>query len=143
MRYELLDLIAGLRVRDDLTVLLTTHYLDEAERLCDRIGIMHDGRIVALGSPASLLAGVGDAVIELRTNSERDARQVLSSLRAHDLAGDDAIVVGRTVTVPVRGSERDVNGALAALDLPTIATTTRVPHLDDVYLRLTGERIAA
>jgi ABC-2 type transport system ATP-binding protein len=101
MRYELLDLIAGLRVRDDLTVLLTTHYLDEAERLCDRIGIMHDGRIVALGSPASLLAGVGDAVIELRTSSERDARQVLSSLRAHDLAGDD------------------------------------------VYLRLTGERIAA
>src|SRR4029077_19799815 len=100
MRYELLDLIAGLRVRDDLTVLLTTHYLDEAERLCDRIGIMHDGRIVALGSPASLLAGVGDAVIELRTNSERDARQVLSSLCAHDLAGHDAIVVGRTVTVP-------------------------------------------
>ena len=142
MRYELLDLIAGLRVRDELTVLLTTHYLDEAERLCDRIGIMHDGRIVALGTPASLLAGVGDAVIELRTNGERDAQQVLTSLRAHGIAGDDALVVGRTVTVPIRG-ERDVGSALAALDLPTIATTTRVPHLDDVYLRLTGERIAA
>ena len=143
IRYELLDLIAGLRVRDELTVLLTTHYLDEAERLCDRIGIMHDGRIVALGTPASLLAGVGDVVVELRTGSERDARQVFSVLRAHDLAGDDALVVGRTVTVPVRGRERDLTGVLAALDLPTIAVTTRVPHLDDVYLRLTGESIAA
>jgi len=143
IRYELLDLIAGLRVRDELTVLLTTHYLDEAERLCDRIGIMHDGRIVALGSPASLLAGVGDAVVELRTRSERDARQVFSALRAHDIAGDDALVLGRTVTVPVRGTTRDVSGEVAALDLPTIAITTRVPHLDDVYLRLTGERIAA
>ena len=143
IRYELLDLIAGLRVRDELTVLLTTHYLDEAERLCDRIGIMHDGRIVALGSPASLLAGVGDAVVELRTGSERDARHVLSALRAHDIAGDDALVLGRTVTVPVRGISRDVSGEVAALDLPTIAITTRVPHLDDVYLRLTGERIAA
>jgi ABC-2 type transport system ATP-binding protein len=143
IRYELLDLIAGLRVRDELTVLLTTHYLDEAERLCDRIGIMHDGRIVALGSPASLLAGVGDAVVELRTGSERDARQVFSALRAHDIAGDDALVLGRTVTVPIRGTKRDVSGEVAALDLPTIAITTRVPHLDDVYLRLTGERIAA
>jgi len=143
IRYELLDLIAGLRVRDELTVLLTTHYLDEAERLCDRIGIMHDGRIVALGTPASLLAGVGDEVVELRTGSERDAREVFSVLRAHDLAGDDALVVGRTVTVPVRGRERDLTGALGALDLPTIGVTTRVPHLDDVYLRLTGERIAA
>jgi len=143
IRYELLDLIAGLRVRDELTVLLTTHYLDEAERLCDRIGIMHDGRIVALGTPASLLASVGDEVVELRTGSERDAREVFSVLRAHDLAGDDALVVGRTVTVPVRGRERDLTGALGALDLPTIGVTTRVPHLDDVYLRLTGERIAA
>jgi len=143
IRYELLDLIAGLRVRDELTVLLTTHYLDEAERLCDRIGIMHDGRIVALGTPASLLAVVGDEVVELRTGSERDAREVFSVLRAHDLAGDDALVVGRTVTVPVRGRERDLTGALGALDLPTIGVTTRVPHLDDVYLRLTGERIAA
>jgi len=44
IRTELLDVIAGLRGRDDLTVLLTTHYLDEAERLCDRIAIMHSGR---------------------------------------------------------------------------------------------------
>jgi ABC-2 type transport system ATP-binding protein len=144
MRYELIDLVAALRRADDLTVLLTTHYLDEAERLCDRIGIMHEGRIVACGTPAALLESIGDEVVELRTGTERDATRVLDVLRAHDIAGDDALIVGRTVSVPIRrSSDRDVAAAIASLDLPTIARTTRVPHLDDVYLRLTGERIAA
>src|SRR6202023_967108 len=48
IRHELLDVVAGLRASGDITILLTTHYLDEAERLCDRIAIMHLGRIVAL-----------------------------------------------------------------------------------------------
>src|SRR5205823_9369999 len=59
IRYELLDVIAGLRAETDMTILLTTHYLDEAERLCDRVAIMHDGRIVALDRPAALLAPLG------------------------------------------------------------------------------------
>ena len=49
-RFELLDLIAGLRARSGMTILLTTHYLDEAEQLCDRVAIVHQGRIVALDS---------------------------------------------------------------------------------------------
>src|SRR5205814_571067 len=48
IRSELLDVIAGLRKRSELTLLLTTHYLDEAERLCDRVAITHKGEIVAL-----------------------------------------------------------------------------------------------
>jgi ABC-2 type transport system ATP-binding protein len=144
MRYELIDLIAGLRNDDELTVLLTTHYLDEAERLCDRIGIIHEGRIVTIGTPTELLESIGDEVIELRTSTERAAAEVLGRLRAHGIAGDDALIVGRTVSVPIRRSgTRDVAATLAGLDLPTTAMTTRVPHLDDVYLRLTGERIAA
>ncbi len=144
IRYELLDLIAGLRNDDDLTVLLTTHYLDEAERLCDRIGIIHEGEIVALGTPASLLATIGDRVVELRAASEHDARAALTALRAQGIAGDDALLVGRTLTLPQRDeAPHDVAAAVATLDLPIDATTTRAPHLDDVYLRLTGERIAA
>src|SRR5262249_3400898 len=142
--YELIRLVAALRHSDDLTVLLTTHYLDEAERLCDRIGIMHDGSIVACGSPAALLRTVGDEVVELRTASDHDAVAVLDVLRAQGIDGGDARIIGRTVSVPIRRSpDRDVAALLAVLDLPTIARTTRVPHLDDVYLRLTGERIAA
>jgi ABC-2 type transport system ATP-binding protein len=144
IRYELLDLIAGLRRDDELTVLLTTHYLDEAERLCDRIGIMHEGELVAVGSPSSLLATIGEAVLELRTDSVEDASVVLAALQRHGMAGEDALIVGRTVTLPVpRDRGPEMATALDQLDLPTIATTTRAPHLDDVYLRLTGERIAA
>src|SRR5438132_805944 len=51
IRAELLDVIAGLRARMDTTILVTTHYLDEAERLCDRIAIIHSGKIVALDTP--------------------------------------------------------------------------------------------
>jgi ABC-2 type transport system ATP-binding protein len=59
IRYELLEVIHGLRERADTTILLTTHYLEEAERLCDRVAIMHDGEIVALDTPEALLAGRG------------------------------------------------------------------------------------
>jgi ABC-2 type transport system ATP-binding protein len=49
-----------------MTVLLTTHYLDEAERLCDRVAIIHAGRIVALDTPQALLDGLGRELVELR-----------------------------------------------------------------------------
>jgi ABC-2 type transport system ATP-binding protein len=144
IRYELLDLIAGLRNSGALTVLLTTHYLDEAERLCDRIGIMHNGALVAMGSPAELLASVGESVVELRTHTEHDAAAVVGALRGRGISGDSVLVVGRTVTVSMRIADGpDLTTVLADLPVPTAATTTRAPNLDDVYLRLTGDRIAA
>src|SRR5947207_4914304 len=65
IRHELLDAIDGLRARTDTTILVTTHYLEEAGRLCDRIAIMHAGRIVGLGAPSELLARLGREVLEL------------------------------------------------------------------------------
>src|SRR5262245_17562108 len=142
IRFELIDVVAGLRDRFGATVLLTTHYLDEAERLCDRVGIMHAGRIVALDRPASLLAALGDQVLELRVDTDPTA--ALARLRHHGIAGDDSFAVGATVTVPVRG--RTADAALAAIrELGVVATVTmtRPPTLDDVYLRLTGDPLAA
>ena len=69
IRAELLEVIAGLRSRSELTVLLTTHYLEEAERLCDRVAIIHAGRIVALDTPAALLAGLGRQLVEIRVEA--------------------------------------------------------------------------
>src|SRR5947208_5335986 len=99
IRYELLDLVGGLRDRAEMTILLTTHYLDEAERLCDRVAIVHLGRIVALDTPAALLAGLGREIVELRV--DHDAGGALASLRARGIAGDDAFAVGTTLTVPL------------------------------------------
>src|SRR5216117_3172628 len=98
IRHELLDVIAGLRARGEMTILLTTHYLDEAERLCDRIAIIHAGEIVALDTPEAFLAALGREIVELRVHG--DPAAALASLLARGIAGDDAFSVGTTLTVP-------------------------------------------
>ncbi len=141
IRHELLDVIAGLRARSEMTILLTTHYLDEAERLCDRIAIMHLGQIVALDTPVALLAGLGREILEVRVAG--DGAAGLDALRSHGIAGGDAFAVGSTLTVPLH--ERSGADAVAAIDdlrLATTAIATRQPTLDDVYLQLTGARLA-
>ena len=142
IRYELLDLIATLRDTAEITILLTTHYLDEAERLCDRVGIMHAGRIVALDSPAALLAGLGREILELRVPD--DPAIALSSLRARGIAGADAFSIGSTLTIPLR--DRSARESIEALEGSGVAVgsiTARPPTLDDVYLQFTGESLAA
>jgi ABC-2 type transport system ATP-binding protein len=141
IRAELLEVIARLRRRTELTVLLTTHYLDEAERLCDRVAIMHGGRIVALDTPRGLLADLGRELIELRVDG--DVGSALASLRQRGIAGDDAFAVGTRLTVPLHDrTSRDAIGAVHELGL-TGAISAREPTLDDVYLRLTGDSLAA
>ena len=141
IRHELLEAIGRLRDRNQITILLTTHYLDEAERLCDRIAIIHAGQIVALDTPAALLAGLGNELVELRVNG--DAAAALASLRTRGIAGDDAFSVGSTLTVPLH--EHAAPDAIAVIhdaDLAARSISTRQPTLDDVYLQLTGARLA-
>jgi ABC-2 type transport system ATP-binding protein len=137
IRPELLDVIARLRRREDVTILLTTHYLDEAQRLCDRVAILHEGAIVALDSPDALLSPLGSEILETRV--ERDPQGALEAVRAHGLAGGDAYVVGTRLTVPLH--DGGAGEALRALDGAGLAATdiqVRPPTLDDVYIQLTG-----
>jgi len=141
IRHELLEVIGRLRDRNEITILLTTHYLDEAERLCDRIAIIHAGEIVALDTPAALLAGLGHELVELRVNGE--AATALALLRTRGIAGDDAFTIGSTLTVPLH--DRTTAHAISVIhdaDLPASSISTRQPTLDDVYLQLTGARLA-
>ena len=101
IRHELLDVIAGLRSRHDMTILLTTHYLDEAQQLCDRVAIIHQGEIVALDTPARLLAGLGTEILELRVDGDGDA--ALASLRARGIATTDAFAIGSSLTIALDG----------------------------------------
>ena len=142
IRYELLDVIATLRATNEVTILLTTHYLDEAERLCDRVAIVHAGRIVALDTPQALLAGLGREIVELR--AQDDPATALASLRASGVAGEDAFAIGATLTIPLNDrSPRDAIEAIGAAGVAAASITTRSPTLDDVYLQLTGESLAA
>jgi ABC-2 type transport system ATP-binding protein len=140
IRAELLDLIAGVKARFDTTVLVTTHYLDEAERLCDRIAILHGGQIVALGTPDRLRAQLGRELVEFRARGS--ARDALAALRARKVAREDAFTVGSMVAVPLH--ELSGGEAIAVVDGLELATeiSTRRPTLDDVYLWLTGNRLA-
>ena len=141
IRAELLEVIASLRNRTEMTVLLTTHYLDEAERLCDRVAIIHAGRIVALDTPAVLLAQLGRELVELRVDG--DVTGALVSLRDRGVAGGDAFAVGSRLTVPLHDtSSGDAIAAIHDLGLAG-AISARQPTLDDVYLRLTGDTLAA
>jgi ABC-2 type transport system ATP-binding protein len=139
IRAELADVIARLRDRTEMTILLTTHYLEEAEKLCDRVAVMHAGRIVAVDTPKALLADLGAAVMELRVDG--DPEDAVDALQAKGIAGADAYVVGRTVTIPLhrKRSARAI-AAVEGMNLRTTAVSTRPPTLDDVYLRLTGDR---
>jgi ABC-2 type transport system ATP-binding protein len=140
VRHDLFDVLATLRDQTGVTILMTTHYLDEAERLCDRIAIVDGGRIVACDTPANFLASLGGDVLDVRVD---DADHAVKSLLRTGVPSDDLLAVGSTLTVSLRGLNGDQIVARlreAAVDVRSI--TTRHPSLDDVYLRLTGDRIA-
>src|SRR5207247_9848086 len=108
IRHELWSLIRDLRSDHEMTLLLTTHYLDEAERLCDRIAIMHLGRIVAMDSPANLLSALGDEVLEVE--SAGAGPDVVAVLSDGGIPSHDAFRLGSFLTVPLRTGRGDSAG---------------------------------
>lgn len=139
IRHDLFDVLATLRDQTGITILLTTHYLDEAERLCDRIAVVESGRIVASDTPANFLAEAGDLMLEVRVDNVDVAAKTLE-----DAGVDykDILIIGTTVTASLRGKEDwRVIALLRDAGAGIRSATTRAPTLDDVYLRLTGEHI--
>jgi len=136
IRHELWSLVTDLRDRDGVTLVLTTHYLDEAERLCDRIAIMHAGRIVAMDTPERLLAHLGEQMLEVHTDGPTGA--VVGSLRQAGIETSQVLELGSSLTVPVRGGADAAMRLLEETALPIRSMAARRPTLDDVYLRLTG-----
>jgi ABC-2 type transport system ATP-binding protein len=141
VRFELLDLIAGLRRDGDMTIVLTTHYLEEAERLCDRVAIVDHGTVVALDTPRALLDTLGPGIVEVRV---ADARALLGALRARGVAGEDAFTVGSTLSFPLHGvAAHEAVDVVNEIAGETEGITVRPTTLDDVYLYLTGDQRAA
>jgi ABC-2 type transport system ATP-binding protein len=125
------------------TIFLTTQYLEEADELADRVGILNDGKIVAEGTPEDLKRSVGEDVIIARIDG--DAHAALTAVRGIDgvssseLHGDELTIAatdGASVISPVAVALSE--GGVRVKDL-TLRTTT----LDDVFLELTGNRIEA
>ena len=141
VRLEILGLIEELR-REQRTILLTTHYIEEAEKLCDRVAIMDEGRIVALGSPRELQdKNLGQSSIEIRCSRRLDPPEfpawpnsIKSSL------GED----GRTLTVTSTHPARTLVELIKWIDQQGIELEDvhlRRPSLEDVFLELTGKKL--
>lgn len=138
-RRQLWEIIRGFG-RQGRTVLITTHYMDEAERLCDRVAIVDHGRVIALGSPHELIASLGgDHVIELAVDREPAASTFaelpgVSSVRAED--GRVCLSVAQPhVTLPALLAQLDRQG------LQLTSLSTRHASLEDVFVKLAGRHL--
>jgi ABC-2 type transport system ATP-binding protein len=127
-----------------LTILLTTHYMEEADQLADRLAIVSRGRVVVEGTPEELKHSLrGDAVeIELSDGQAGDAESIVAALEGvHEASAD-----GRKLRSRVASGARAIPTILSALEARGIgveSVTTHRPSLDDVYLHYTGREFAA
>jgi ABC-2 type transport system ATP-binding protein len=136
--------IERLKADEGLTILLTTHYMEEADQLASQLAIVDRGRVVAEGSPAELKASLrGDAVhVELEgadvNGSVQEALRDVRGLR-------EVMVEGRALHARVDDGARAVPAVLGTLDahsVPVATVTVARPSLDDVYLRYAGRSFA-
>jgi ABC-2 type transport system ATP-binding protein len=139
-RLGMWDVIRGL-VREGVTLLLTTQYLEEADELAHKIAVVDQGRIIARGTADELKAQVGGERIEVVVHNRDDigrAAQVLSAESGGDATIDAHV---RKITVPAKGGARRLAQVVRDLDEAQIIIddiALRRPTLDDVFLTLTG-----
>jgi ABC-2 type transport system ATP-binding protein len=137
-RLALWDTIEGL-VSGGSTVLLTTQYLDEADRLADEIAVIDHGRVIAEGTPAELKADCGGERLEVRLADGSQGELALRALSA--LADGSPSLSDSTVRVPLRERKGAIAEAVRRLDSAGVAVDDLVvlsASLDDVFMRLTG-----
>ena len=141
-RRQLWDVILDLRARGRTTV-LTTHYMDEAERLCDRVAIVDHGRVIALGSPADLIARLGgEHVVEFAVGGEEPAPDPSNFAGLATVLGTRAEGDGYALTVGA--PHRAIPALLDYLETagrPLARLTTRQVSLEDVFVALTGRHL--
>ncbi|MBC7671704.1 MAG: ABC transporter ATP-binding protein [Polaromonas sp.] len=142
-RRQLWDLIIELRA-SGRSIVLTTHYMDEAERLCDRVAIVDHGRVIALGSPRELIASLGaEHVVEFTSPGAADGAIDLDALRALDGVTSARVHDGRW-TLEVSELARAVPALLAELRHRNLALGELATHsatLEDVFVSLTGRQL--
>ncbi|MEU5991163.1 ATP-binding cassette domain-containing protein [Spirillospora sp. NPDC047418] len=134
-RASIWEYIRQLQRAEEITIFMTTHYMDEAE-FCERIAIMDSGRIVALDTPEALKAGVGEDRIRIQTADDQAAIAAIE-----DRFGLAAVVSEGAVTFSVASGEAFVPRLFAELGVAIRSVNVARPSLDDVFMSFTGSTI--
>ena len=124
--------------RQGVTLVLTTHYMEEAHRLCDRLVIMHQGKILVEGTPRQLIdEHVAPSVVELSAHPPAALRELAARLdgyaASHEIAGDRLILYGKDGDALLKAAN--------ATGIEFDSATFRPASLEDVFLKLAGRRL--
>ena len=139
VRSELWEMIRTLQAEQGVTVLVSTHYLEEAQSVCDRVAIIDQGKIIALDTPSRLIADLGQHVLDLGVGA--DPAPVLAILRQAPPGLGEPMRTGLAVSVPSSLPAPELTDLASRLDLTTAGATTisiRPATLNDVFLHLTS-----
>lgn len=129
------DYLTTLRKEKNASIVLTTHYMEEAEKLCSRVAIISNGKIISIGSPAKLIEkNIGNEVIELEVSSG-DLAYYSGRLREMNFKFQ---VVGKSLNVHLSAEQKNQD-VLSLVHSKQISI--RRPNLSDVYLKLTGKNL--
>jgi ABC-2 type transport system ATP-binding protein len=134
-RVSIWQYINELKTREDITIFLTTHYMDEAEN-CDRIAIIDHGKIVAIDTPEALKASIGKDRVQISTADDEAA---IGSLA--EVFGLEAAMHEGRVTFSVESGEEFVPQLFARLPVAIMSVSVSRPSLDDVFMSYTGKTI--
>ena len=134
-RQEFDRVLRRLREQENVTILLTTHLMEEAEQ-CDRVGVLHQGRLVAVGDPDALKRDVGGDVVVISADNPADLR-----VKIHERFGCEAVVVEGALHLEQPSGHEFIREVVDAFPGTVKSATFGRPTLEDVFIRLTGRRL--
>jgi len=138
-RNHLWQYIATLSKEKNITIILTTHYMEEADRLCNRIAIIDHGRIIALDTPENLKNSIGGDVVTIKTPDINAVSRILNEswvIRLEQHSDE--------VRISLQNAEQHISNIITQLNqhnIPIISASIHKPTLEDVFLSFTGKTI--
>ncbi len=137
-RNHLWDYIRDLNQKKGVTIILTTHYMDEAEKLSDRVAIIDHGQIIALDTPMALKEQVGGSRIRIESKENQKILQRLQGIKwLNNLTNYNGFT-----DITLQNAEKKIAGVIREInDLPIDSVSLKIPSLEDVFLHYTGKTI--
>ena len=134
LRHYLWDSLRDMNINDNKTLLLTTHYIEEAENLCDEVAIIDDGEIIAQGSPKDLIESDGESHINITIDKWDN-----NILKNYEIIHKDNML-----SIKSKNTERDIPNIINELAKSNISIhklNIKKANLEDVFIKLTGKKI--